>query len=96
MKVTIEKEMLMRLVDAARYAAWYLSEYDESHVHYMAALDGFIVQGGKCDNKDCVLCGLKKAVEDTDNYLDRHTWPIQVRDAQLPLFGEELPEFIIP
>jgi hypothetical protein len=95
-KVMIEKELLMRLTDAARYAAWYLKEYDESHIHHMATMDGFIVEDGECGNKDCVLCGMKKAVEEADKYLEGRSCPIQVREAQLPLFGTETPMFIVP
>jgi len=96
-KVIVEKELFIRLADAARYAAWYLKEYDESHIHYMAALDGFDVEDGKCGNKDCVLCGLEKVVMDADRYLDGNHHPIRVKEAQLPLFGTNVPEFdIVP
>ena len=88
----IKKELLAQLIEAAEYAAFYLEEFDEPHVHAMAVLDGFTVLDGKCNNPECVLCNLKRVVEDAGKALRgaHHKWATPIKGTQTPLF-EELP-----
>lgn len=84
--IIIKKEVITKFIDAARYAAWRLREYDEPEVHDQAVQDGFTVVNGHCNQPECVLCELERRLARIDDELDPQ-WGIQVdtRVAQTSL-----------
>jgi len=83
--------MTKQLVDAARYAAYYLREYDVDYIHDGIFLEpGFkVAEDGRCDNPDCVLCNLERILDKVDPPSDEEkitsTINLNVKEAQLLL-----------
>jgi hypothetical protein len=82
-----------QLIDAARYAAFYLREFDADFIHDEALQEpGFkVAENGRCNNLDCVLCNLERILEEVDPPSDLEETTsttinnLDVKEAQLLL-----------
>jgi len=90
-KIILRKDFFERLVEAARHSAFRTREFDEDMIHDQTRKDGFtVVEGGVCNNPDCVICELDKLVAEADRKLEEdHQWglPIDSLSAQTSLLG---------
>lgn len=85
--ICISKDLLTKLTDAARYAAWRIREYDEADIHDHAVKDGFSVTDGHCNQPDCVICELERLIAHVDDECELDQRLDQDNDLEFTMMG---------